>query len=326
VIVGPEELEQCAERLRTGGLVAFPTETVYGLGANALDERAVARIFEAKGRPRFDPLIVHVARWDDAAPLVRDVPGEARRLAERFWPGPLTLLLPKTPLVPDLVTAGLGEVGVRVPDHPLARVLIERAGVPVAAPSANPFGRISPTTARHVADQLGDKVDAILDGGPCRVGVESTVVRCGPEGITVLRLGGVTIEELEATGERVRVTLQHAATPEAQAAPGNLLAHYAPRVPLRLWDAFGEMGRSADDVQVGWLAFRETPPSLRPGDVVEVLSATGDLREAAARVFAALRRLDEAGVARIEAERAPDVGLGRAINDRLVRAAAGGGR
>jgi L-threonylcarbamoyladenylate synthase len=329
VIVGPEDLDRCADLLRAGGLVAFPTETVYGLGANALDEVAVARVFEAKGRPRFDPLIVHVARWDDALPFVRDVSDGTRRLAERFWPGPLTLLLPKTDRIPDLVTAGLGEVGVRVPDHPLAQKLLERAGVPVAAPSANPFGRISPTTARHVADQLEDRVDAILDGGPCRVGVESTVVRHGSHGIEVLRLGGVTIEELEATGEPVRVSLSHAATPEAQAAPGNLLAHYAPRVPLRLHGAFApalapETSLAERRGPVGWLAFREAPLASSE-DVVEILSANGDLREAASRVFAALRRLDASGVVRIEAERAPEIGLGRAINDRLFRAAAGSG-
>ncbi|HSD28827.1 MAG TPA: L-threonylcarbamoyladenylate synthase, partial [Vicinamibacteria bacterium] len=193
----PLAIAEAAAILRRGGLVAFPTETVYGLGADAFNVDAVARIFAAKARPRFDPLIVHLAGAEVLPRVVRSAPVAASALAARFWPGPLTLILPKADAVPDLVTAGLDTVGVRVPDHPAARALIEAAGAPIAAPSANPFGYVSPTTAVHVAEQLGDRVDAVLDGGPCRVGVESTILSLTSETPVVLRPGGVTREELE---------------------------------------------------------------------------------------------------------------------------------
>src|SRR5690606_17904261 len=187
-----------AQLIAAGKLVAFPTETVYGLGANALDSAAVADVFAAKERPHFDPLIVHVATLEAARELVTEFPDTAVRLAEKFWPGPLTLVLPKVDRVPHLVTAGLPSVGVRIPAHPLALELIERAGVPIAAPSANLFGQVSPTTAEHVAAQLADRIDYILDGGPCRVGVESTVLHLGGERPLLLRPGGVSLEDLEA--------------------------------------------------------------------------------------------------------------------------------
>jgi L-threonylcarbamoyladenylate synthase len=309
---------QAARVLREGGLVAFPTETVYGLGAAALDVRAVARVFEAKRRPYFDPLIVHIPAPDRVADVVRSFPNMAERLARRVWPGPLTIVVPKSASVPDLVTSGLDTVGVRVPDHPLALAMLEAAGVPVAAPSANLFGRTSPTTASHVVDQLGDRIDLVLDGGPCRVGLESTVVLASEPVPIVLRLGGVSLEELEAAVGAVEVAGAGSDGDKAQTAPGQLLQHYAPHCRLVLVDDPQSIAAAAD---TGLLAFSAAPQHGRYG-AVEILSPTGDLRESAANLFSAMRRLDAAGLRLIVAERVPDRDLGRAINDRLLRAAA----
>ncbi len=311
----PAEVDAAAAALRRGGTVAFPTETVYGLGAHALDPAAVARVFEAKGRPRFDPLIVHLAEAGALASVASAIPSAARELADRFWPGPLTLVLPKRPEVPDLTTAGLPTVAVRVPDHPLALALLARAGVPVAAPSANPFGRVSPTRAEHVIEQLAGDVDLILDGGPCRVGVESTIVSLAGARPALLREGGVPREELEAVlGPLERLPERE----DRPLAPGTLLSHYAPRAPVVL----AAPGASAPPSgRVGLLSLGE-PPSRAGYAAVEVLSPSGDLREAAANLFAALRRLDARGLDRIVAEPVPDHGLGGAILDRLRRAAA----
>jgi L-threonylcarbamoyladenylate synthase len=311
---GPQvrpSITQAAAALLRGELVAFPTETVYGLGAHAFDERAVAQIFEAKGRPTFDPLIVHVADHASAELLVTEWPKAARRLAAHFWPGPLTLVLPKRAEVPDLVTAGEPTVAVRVPAHPLALALLRAAGVPIAAPSANLFGRISPTTAAHVEEQLGGVVKWILDGGPTTVGVESTILAF-PEGRPVLlRPGGVPLEAIEALigpveapGPEVRATM----------APGQLPQHYAPRTPLYILPRRPPPG-------VGPIGRLALIPPADPGDVLEVLSPSGDLTEAAARLFAAMRKLDQSGVAAIVADPVPAIGLGRAIMDRLQRAA-----
>ncbi|MEW6488377.1 MAG: L-threonylcarbamoyladenylate synthase [Thermodesulfobacteriota bacterium] len=311
---GLGEVAAAAELLRRGGTVAFPTETVYGLGAHALDPAAVARVFEIKGRPRFDPLIVHLAGPEALGAVAAEVPPAARELARRFWPGPLTLVLPKRPEVPDLTTSGLPTVAVRVPDHPLALDLLSRAGVPVAAPSANPFGRVSPTRAEHVFEQLAGAVDAILDGGPCRVGVESTIVSLAEGRPVLLRPGGLPAEELEA----VVGPLERPGNPAGRPlAPGSLVSHYAPRVPLVL----ASPGAPPPPGRIGLLALGE--PESRAGyAAVEVLSPSRDLREAAAHLFAALRRLDARGLDLIVAEPVPEEGLGRAILDRLRRAAA----
>lgn len=308
-----KEIVNAAALIRAGKTVAFPTETVYGLGADAFNALAVARIFEIKGRPSFDPLIVHLADIGHFERVASSVPPLARKLAEKFWPGPLTLVLPKTAAVPDIVTSGLNTVGVRVPDHALARALIEAAGTPVAAPSANLFGRISPTTAQHVRDQLGASVDLILDGGPCRVGVESTIVSFAETRPIVLRLGGVTVEDIEAAIGRVDVFAGSSERPEA---PGNLPLHYAPRTPLTLVGA----DTPAAGEKVGYLAFQFAPKEKC--GAVEILSARGDLKEAAANLYGAMRRLDALELDAIWAESAPESGLGRAINDRLRRAAA----
>jgi len=310
------DVTRAAGLLVRGGLVAFATETVYGLGADVLNQRAVARIFEAKGRPRFDPLIVHVAEPDWLVRLVRSVPDNARRLIDRFWPGPLTLVLPKTDLVPDLVTAGLPTVGVRMPAHPSALDLLRQAGIPVAAPSANLFGQVSPTTAQHVADQLGPRIDYILDGGPCAVGLESTVLDLSGQFPILLRPGGLSVELLEeAIGPIKRAdTTPDEARP--QLAPGMLSTHYATRTPLVL---ASHEDRLPDAARIGLLAFVPELPLDRFA-AVEVLSPRGDLAEAAANLFAAMRRLDAQGLDVIVARPVPNTGLGRAINDRLRRA------
>jgi len=315
-----DQIQRAASLLRDGGIVAIPTETVYGLGANAFDERAVARVFDVKGRPRFDPLIVHVADVGDLDRLVLNTPESARKLIDRFWPGPLTLVLPKKVDVPDLVTAGCPTVAVRMPDHPVTLEIIRAAGVPVAAPSANLFGRISPTTALHVADQLGENVDLIVDGGPCRVGIESTVLQVDDRGFTLLRPGGAALEEIETLVGPVTIPppseIEDSNT--GLASPGTLPQHYAPRTPLKvLWDV--KANPQASSGRIGLIAF-QTPSQAGGIDKIEVLSPSGNLREAAANFFAALRRLDSAGLDLIVAESFPAEGLGRALNDRLRRA------
>lgn len=302
--------------LRAGDVVAFPTETVYGLGADALNARAVARVFEIKQRPSFDPLIVHIAEPAMALRVVAELPDIARRCMAHFWPGPLTLVLPRAAAIPDLVTAGLPTVGVRLPDHPVARALIRAAGTPLAAPSANPFGYISPTTAAHVAAQLGDAVPLILDGGPCRIGLESTILSLAEAQPVLLRHGAVSREMLEAVLGPIAVRTD-APLPTA---PGQLPRHYAPRTPLELVEDPSTLPAAQRRDAVLLLA----GPGPDPGGFrhVEQLAPDGDLLTAASRLFAALRTLDAGGYARIVAVPVADTGIGRAINDRLRRARA----
>ncbi len=311
------DVERAASLIVHAGLVAFATETVYGLGANALDAHAVARIFEVKRRPRFDPLIVHVAApaWLDR--LVTSVPDNARRLIDRFWPGPLTLVLPKTPLVPDIVTAGLPSVGVRMPAHPSARRFLELAGTPVAAPSANLFGHVSPTTAQHVAEQLGSRIDYILDGGPCSIGVESTVLDMSGPSAVLLRPGGLSREQIEEVVGPVKQANTSSGDENPQRSPGMLSTHYAPRTPLML---LGREGSLPNVARLGLLSLVPESP-LAPFAAVEILSPRGDLTEGAANLFAAMRRLDNQELDLIVARPVPHTGLGEAINDRLKRAA-----
>ncbi len=281
-------------------------------------------MFAVKARPWFDPLIVHVASGEDVVRVARvsspsGSPADPRiaSLAERFWPGPLTLVLPRQPAVPDLVTAGLDTVGVRVPGHSAARALIRAAGTPIAAPSANPFGYVSPTRAEHVVAQLGDAVDMVLDGGPCRVGLESTIVSLATDPPVILRPGGVTREQLEAA---LGHSLDVAGPAERPRAPGQLVRHYATRTPLRILD--GPAGCAPPEQgRVGLLAFHDAP-NAATYRAVEVLAPDGTLATAAANLFAALRRLDGAGLDLVLAEPCPEAGLGRAIMDRLRRCAA----
>lgn len=299
--------------LSSGEVVAIPTETVYGLAANAFDPDAVLRIFEVKQRPAFDPLIVHVHDREQVEQVVSAIPPEAEALMDRFWPGPLTLVLPKTPRVPDIVTSGLDTVGVRMPAHPMTLALMRSLDFPLAAPSANPFGYVSPTTARHVADQLGEKIPYVLDGGACAVGVESTIIGW-EDGLPVLyRPGGLSLEAIEEVIGAVRPQVKHV----LPVAPGMIESHYAPRRPLVVGDVRALLDRYGDK-RIGVLSFREHFDATR----CETLSPSGDVNEAARNLFAAMRSLDASDVDRILAEVFPNEGLGRAINDRLRRAAA----
>lgn len=328
----PDALDRAAELLRAGRLVAFPTETVYGLGASALLAEAVAGIFAAKERPAWDPLIVHVAASAQVA-QVAAVPdgltGRVEALAGRFWPGPMTLLLPRVAAVPDAVTAGRPLVGVRVPGHPVARELLRRAGVPVAAPSANRFGHVSPTTADHVLADLDGRIDAVLDGGACGVGVESTVLDPATEPMTVYRAGAVTLEQLRgATGERAQLYIARPAEGglEALPSPGVGIRHYAPAVPVQL------SGATEEALQ------RDVRRVLDAGERVGVLLPLGwsagdarcecvpwgvweDAASLATGLFAGLRTLETTGVTAIVCPLPAPGGLGDALRDRLLKAA-----
>jgi len=336
----PASIAVAAAALRAGEPVAFPTETVYGLGADAADARAVARIFEAKDRPRFDPLIVHVADASEVGQYAIDEDAADPRvgiLAARFWPGPLTLVLRKRVAIPGIVTAGLPTVALRVPAHPVALALIRAAGVPVAAPSANRFGRVSPTRAEHVVRQLGGRVRIVLDGGPCRIGVESTVLLLAAGRAVLLRPGGLPVESIE---DAIGPVQRPADDDDVAAAlsPGRQVSHYAPGAVLRLVDPWpgpaltGSDGERAGPLtaaageRVGLLAADAEGAAAAeaaggPFAAVEILSPRGDVTEAAAGLFDALHRLDAASLDRIVAQPVADDGLGRAIMDRLRRAA-----
>ena len=305
-------IRQAAQIIRNGGIVAFPTETVYGLGADAFNALAVARIFEVKRRPYFDPLIVHVANPANVERLVKEIPSSAKKLMERFWPGPLTVVLLKEENIPDIVSAGLPTVAVRMPNHPMALSLIKESRCSIAAPSANPFGYLSPTTAEHVREQLGDQVDLILDGGPCSVGVESTIVSFLEGECRLLRPGGLPLEEIEPLIGKVEIS----PTEDRPSAPGMLPRHYAPRTPIVLdWNEENlEFYKN-----IGLLAFQEAKNNVKFRHI-EILSKKGDMREAAANLFTAIRRLDALNLDLIMAEPVPEIGLGRAIMDRLRRA------
>jgi L-threonylcarbamoyladenylate synthase len=312
----PEAVAEAAEIIKRGGLVAFPTETVYGLGADACNPIAVARIFEVKRRPAFDPVIVHVG--DPASALLYGdcAGGLAQALIRTFWPGPLTLVVPKTVVVPPVVTAGLDTVGIRMPANRVALSLIRACGRAIAAPSANPFGYVSPTEAGHVADQL-EGVDLILDGGRCPVGVESTILSLAGPQPCLLRSGGVPAEELEPLTGPLLWSTEGNSRPDS---PGQLARHYATRTPLRITDEPRTPVVPRRGERVGLLSLLP-PADAKEYAAVEVLSVSGDLREAAANLFAALRRLDALGLDRLEARCVPETGLGIAIMDRLRRCA-----
>jgi len=298
--------------LESGALVGIPTETVYGLAGNALNADAVAKIFEVKNRPQFDPLIIHVPNLQHVEQYVTTLPEKARLLAEAFWPGPLTLVLKKKAVIPDLVSAGLDTVGIRCPDHALTRALLEALNFPLAAPSANPFGYISPTSAKHVDSQLGDKIAYILDGGECRVGIESTIIGFEDSGPVIYRLGGLTLESIETLIGGVSLQPYSTSNPKS---PGQLISHYAPARPLIVGD-IEKLLLQHETQRVGIISFQRTY-----GDHPQIiLSPAGSLNEAAKNLFAALRKMDGMNVDLILTELVPDTGLGRAINDRLKRA------
>jgi L-threonylcarbamoyladenylate synthase len=312
-----KDIHKAIALLEAGELVAIPTETVYGLAGNALDATAVTKIFVAKNRPHFDPLIVHVSSLQCAEQVVRSIPEKALTLAKLFWPGPLTMLLNKKQIIPDLVTAGLDTVAIRCPRHPLTLELLQKISFPLAAPSANPFGYVSPTRPEHVSEQLGNKISYILDGGPCPVGIESTIVGFEEHQTIVYRLGGLSLENIEDAIGSVSVQRYASANPKA---PGQLNSHYAPRKRLVL-GTFPHLFKTYGQVQVGTLSFSTHFQEIEKRNQI-ILSPSGNLEEAARNLFSGLRELDKMEVSVILAEEVPDVGIGRAINDRLRRAAA----
>jgi L-threonylcarbamoyladenylate synthase len=310
-------IEESARIIRRGGLIAFPTETVYGLGADTENPLAVAGIFEVKARPRIDPLIVHVADRD-MAERYGVFHGMSYSLMEKFWPGPLTLVVRKKRSVPSIVTAGLETVAIRIPAHSAALNLIRASGCGIAAPSANPFGYVSPTEARHVVEQLSGKVHGILDGGPCAIGLESTILTLTGDTPCILRPGGISIEELESVLGPVDIQSGVSRIPQA---PGQLDRHYATLTPLDIAEEGLEEIKPNEKVGLLCLNF---PVSTENFQAVEILSPSGSLREAAANLFRALRRLDRMNLDRIIARPVPQEGLGVAIMDRLRRCSARG--
>jgi L-threonylcarbamoyladenylate synthase len=331
----PAGLTRAAECLRRGGLVAFPTETVYGLGVHALDRAAVRRLFAAKGRPADDPLIVHVSDLDRMHELVLEIPDAARQLAARFWPGPLTMVVPRSPRVPDEVTAGMPTVAIRVPAHPVARALLAAAGLPIAAPSANLFSRPSPTRASHVLDDLAGRIDLVVDGGPTQVGVESTVLDLSGDVPTILRPGAVSLDMLRAILPRVERRAADAPASGAMPSPGLLERHYSPRAPLTVYDGADAVVRLVHDAcaalaqgqRLGIMAADEDRSALsevaRDGSraAIAYLGSEHDLTTVASRLYAAMRELDSSGVDRLLARGFPgEDGLAVAVRDRLRRA------
>lgn len=311
-IIGTD-VRQAAELLRSGQVVGIPTETVYGLAANALDEQAVTKIFAVKNRPAFDPLICHVDSIGKVKTFVLDFPEEAEILARNFWPGPLTMLFPKKAIIPDITTSGLATVAFRIPRHPLTLSLLSQLSFPLAAPSANPFGYVSPTSAAHVAAQLGEKIDYILDGGDCQVGIESTIIGFENSRPVVYRLGGMPLELLQELFGTIDLSLNKSSNPLA---PGQLKSHYAPSKKVIVGDIAAILAENPYK-KAGIISFKE---NYQPGnDSSIVLSSAGDLQEAAKNLFKALRTLDSHAIEVIYTEKFPEIGLGKAINDRLQR-------
>lgn len=295
-------------------VIGVPTETVYGLAANAFNPQLVAKIFEVKERPSFDPLIVHTSGFERISEFAELPAGKLRQLAEKFWPGPLTLLLPKKEIIPDIVTSGLPDVAVRIPSHPLMLDLLKSIPFPLAAPSANPFGYISPTTAQHVNDQLGNKIAYILDGGNSVVGVESTIVGEENGQVIIFRLGGLAVEQIENLIGKVAIRINNSSDPRA---PGMLKSHYAPRKKLILGNVSELINKYENAFVIRFSEYVRDYPAERQ----VLLSDTGNVSEAAVNLFAVLRMADASSAAVILAETVPDEGLGKAINDRLRRAA-----
>lgn len=309
-----ENIERAAKEIIAGEIVAFPTETVYGLGADGLNPTAVAKIFEAKQRPSFNPLILHITSRDQLKELVNIESDLVDRLINHFWPGPLTLVLPKKDIVPDIVTAGNSTVAVRMPQHKIAKEFLEACGRPIAAPSANQFGFLSPTTAKHVEKQLGKNVNIILDGGKSDVGVESTIVEVIENKVWLLRHGGISIEQLNEVCDSVEVKKIDADKPNA---PGQLFQHYAPNIPMKFVSDISP--NELDGKRVGGLFFKENSTEI-DFEHIEILSQDGDMREAAANLFFHLHELESKELDLILVEPVEEKGLGIAIMDRLVKA------
>ncbi len=307
-----ETIKIAVDILKNGGVIAFPTETVYGLGANGLNSIAVAKIFEIKNRPFFDPIILHIGKKEDVKKLWKEINERAEKLIEKFWPGPLTIILPKTEIVPYIVTSGLETVAVRMPSHPVALEILEKVDFPIAAPSANIFGRLSPTEAIHVEKQIGNKIEIIIDGGKCPVGIESTVIDLTTQENIILRPGGIPKEEIEKVIGEVKIIKRS----EKILSPGQLPYHYSPKTPLKILRNYKEVKKG---IKAGLLAFKEAKEKEKFVKI-EVLSEKGDLIEAASNFFSLLHKLDNAGLDIIYAEPVPEEGLGIAIMDRLYKA------
>jgi L-threonylcarbamoyladenylate synthase len=310
------DLIKAQKILENGDLVAIPTETVYGLAANALDPLAVSKIYAAKNRPSFDPLIIHVGKIEDFKTYTVDFPVQLMHLAEKFCPGPITFLVKKSEIIPEITTSGLEKVAIRIPKHPLTLELLNKLNFPLAAPSANPFGYVSPTTAAHVYEQLGERIPYILDGGPCKVGLESTIVGCENENLIIYRKGGLDLDELRKVFSGEILIKDHSSSnPEA---PGMLSKHYSPKKRIEILDETTILDL-IDKKSTGLLRYN-TPIEGFENQIV--LSGKSDLNEAAFRLFDALRQFDKMDIQKVYIELVPEKGLGIAINDRLRRAAA----
>ena len=305
------DIDEAKRFLESGEPVGVPTETVYGLAANALNDDAVLKIFAVKNRPHFDPLIVHVHSNEEIEKYTEEIPDKAQELIQQFMPGPISVLLKKKKSIPDLVTSGLDKVAIRIPNHPLLVQLLQQLNFPLAAPSANPFGYISPTTAQHVFAQLQNKIPYILDGGPTTIGVESTIVGFENDRAIIYRLGGLAVEEIENAIGKVKIEVNESSNPKS---PGMLKSHYAPVKRLVIGELVNQLNTNA-----GVIAFDKYVEGIEKQNQI-LLSPSGNLNEAAKNLFAAMRNLDESDVQEIIAVKFPDEGLGRAINDRLKRA------
>jgi len=312
-----KDIALAGKLLLTGKLVAVPTETVYGLAANALNEQAVLKIFETKNRPHFDPLIIHVHSAEVVNRYATMTDQRLKNLAKKFWPGPLTLLLPKKHNIHDLVTAGLDRVAVRIPNHPLTLALLRAIDIPLAAPSANPFGYVSPTQPDHVNKQLGHQIDYILDGGAAVVGIESTIVGVEDDKVCLYRLGGLPVEQIENVCGEIELRINQSSDPKA---PGQLKSHYAPKKPLYIGD-LQELIKSHMNKKIAVICFGKSEFLLHNNLLVYNLSQNNDTGEAAANLFNYLRQADDSDAEMVICEYLPENGLGIAINDRLKRAA-----
>ena len=310
------DISKAIELLNKEDVVAIPTETVYGLAGNIYSEKAIRKIFEVKQRPLFNPLIVHIPSIDHLEKIVREFPVKAQKLAEAFWPGSLTLILPKRLNIPEIVTGGKDTVGVRIPNHPVTLSLLKQLSFPLAAPSANPFNRISPTSSDHVKAYFENTLSMVLEGGECKNGIESTIIGFENNEAILYRLGGISVEDIEKIIGKIQIRNISETTPNA---PGMLAKHYAPKTKMFLLDDLDKFIENNKSKKIGILKFKE---NLNTASVehIEILSKSGDLKEAASKLYSTLHKLDSLNLDLIVAERFPDVGLGKSINDRLERA------
>ena len=315
-----KDIQKAIALLNANELVAIPTETVYGLAGNIFSEKAINSIFETKQRPHFNPLIVHIASVDELEIIVEAIPEKAKLLAEAFWPGPLTLVLPKKSIIPDVITAGKDTVAVRIPNHPITLELLQQLDFPLAAPSANPFNRISPTSAKHVEDYFGEKIKMVLDGGNCKSGIESTIIGFNDEQPIIYRLGSTSIEEIDKVIGKVQIKNKSTKPKsDSPSAPGMLARHYAPKTKTVLVENLCEEVSRYENLKVGVLSFQNKIEAEHVSFQI-ALSKSGDFAEAASKLYDALHQLDAQNLDVIIAERFPDFNLGTSINDRLERA------